>query len=93
MRAQERAEETWENELPCPKNGEPGLCPVLADEAGDGGKPEGESLRREVRGLLACRHFLWDVLLDGDWTGCARGHLRRLTARYGAEAVTRSFEE
>ena len=53
---------------------------------GDGG-PE-----REVRALLGCRAFLWDVLLDGEWTGCARHEVRRLCERYGADAVTRAFE-
>lgn len=64
-------------------------CRALAGLSGGSG---GEGVSREARALLGCRSFLWDVVLDGGWTGCARRHLRRMRKQHGAEAVARAFE-
>lgn len=70
-----------------------GGCSVLASlSSRSGGQGDGDSPTREVRALLGCRAFLWDVLLDGEWTGCARDEVRALCAKYGAEPVARAFE-
>jgi hypothetical protein len=55
-----------------------------ADEAG---------LQGQVKKLLECRGFMWDVLMEGEWTGCSRTILRELTAAYGPEAMLKAFEE
>lgn len=51
------------------------------------------SVEAEAEALLGCRGFLWDILLEGRWTGCARERLRRLCARHGARAVAAAFEK
>jgi len=91
MRGEARSQCGEGRGYPCPKLGGDGECPALLLETSSDEAPEG-GLNREVSALLGCRSFLWDVLLEGDWTGCAREHLRRLTRRYGAEAVSESFE-
>jgi hypothetical protein len=64
-------------------------CPALVGVKGNSTAP---SLSEQVAALLGCRAFLWDVLLDGDWCGCARKHLNNLTNRYGARAVGEAFD-
>lgn len=68
-----------------------GGCPAVDGLAGAaGGAPAAEE---EVEALLGCRGFLWDILLEGRWTGCSRERLRRLCARHGAGAVAAAFEK
>jgi hypothetical protein len=57
---------------------------------GEGSPPPADV---QVRRLLECRAFLWDVLTDGEWTGCSRGLLRKLTALYGPEKILTAFGE
>lgn len=65
----------------------PALLPVEAEPGSE------EYLGEAVSALLGCRAFLWDVLLDGDWTGCARKRLRELSEGYGWERVCQAMEE
>lgn len=66
-------------------------CPALElVDVGEGGE---EFLEETVSALLGCRAFLWDVLLDGEWTGCAAKKLRELAEIYGWEKVCAAFEE
>ncbi|TAL16216.1 hypothetical protein EPN96_10230 [bacterium] len=53
---------------------------------------ERAGLREKVEALLGCRGFLWDVLLDGEWSACSRPLIRLLVRAYGAEAVKRAFD-
>lgn len=66
-------------------------CPALALVDDDSGSEE--FLKNSVNALLGCRAFLWDVLMDGEWTACARERLRELTELYGSEKVGKAFEE
>lgn len=65
-------------------------CPALEWVEEAPGSPE--HLGETVNALLGCRAFLWDVLLDGEWTGCARERLRELAAVYGSERVGAAFD-
>ena len=77
----------------CPRTGMGG-CEVLGEEAAQGGGGgEGRGVQEAVDRLLGCRAFLWDVLLEGEWTGCAREQLRVLCAGYGWRALMDAFEE
>ena len=75
----------------CTKFGEETRCPALAGIEYGPGSPG--HLDASVQALMGCRSFLWDVLMDGGWTGCARQELRKLTALYGPLAVSQAFEE
>lgn len=80
-------------------------CPRLMGECGRGGRgcpaleslemPPGSAghLEASVQALMGCRSFLWDVLTDGEWTGCARRELRTLKTLYGVEALSTAFGE
>ncbi len=70
-----------------------GLCPALSGRRCGDEEADAQVLASEVEGLLGCRGFLWDVLMDGEWTGCARQRLAELAARYGAERVADAFEQ
>lgn len=69
---------------------DPCECPALTCVTA--AEPSGEHLAQCVEALLSCRAFLWDVLMDGGWTGCARKRLKLLTALYGPEAVGEAFD-
>ncbi len=49
-------------------------------------------LEAQVKTLLGCRAFLWDMLLEGEWTGCSRKLVRELVKLYGANEVSLAFE-
>lgn len=66
-------------------------CPALELLEADEGTEE--HLREAVSALLGCRAFLWDVLLDGEWTGCAAKKLGELAGLHGWEKVCAAFEE
>lgn len=66
-------------------------CPALEFLAAEPGSEA--HLAEAVGSMLDCRAFLWDVLLDGEWTGCAAGLLRELAELYGWEKVLGAFEE
>jgi hypothetical protein len=53
---------------------------------------EAAGIDGEVEALLGCRGFLWDVLLDGEWSSCSRPLIRRLVRSYGAAAVKKAFD-
>ena len=74
---------------------EQGGCEVLDAMGGnDGSGSDGPGgIDDEVRKLLECRSFLWDVLLEGRWCGCAREQLRQLGAEYGTERLLEAFED
>ena len=67
------------------------LCRALCGMGLEPGTPG--HLAATVEALLGCRSFLWDVLTDGEWSGCARREIRKLTKVYGSEAVAKAFEE
>lgn len=62
-------------------------CEALEELSG-----EGAGLPEKVEALLGCKGFLWDVLLDGEWSSCSRPLIRLLVRSYGAEAVKRAFD-
>lgn len=66
-------------------------CIALASLETEPGEPG--HLEAAVSALMGCRSFLWDVLTDGEWTGCARRELRALKALYGNAALMDAFGE
>lgn len=74
----------------CADKGGQGECPALDALQMREGEPG--HLEASVAALLGCRSFLWDILMGGGWTGCARPALRQLNALYGKEAVVKAFE-
>ncbi len=58
-------------------------CPILKNDA---------SLDELVEEVLCCRGFLWDVLLDGKWTGCSARVVRALCATFGSDRVAEVFD-
>jgi len=64
-------------------------CPLVANSKG-GAVSEPAEL---VAALLDCRGFLWDVLLDGEWTNCSRRLVKSLVDTFGSERVSAAFGE
>ncbi|PLX46578.1 MAG: hypothetical protein C0609_00160 [Deltaproteobacteria bacterium] len=68
---------------------EAATCPLVAESA----TCQEVSLNDLVERLLDCRGFLWDILLDGEWTHCSRRLVRSLVDVFGSEDVSKAFGE
>ncbi len=78
--------------------GEAGVLPTELCKGGTrcealGLLEEGVGLKEEAEALLACKSFLWDVLLEGEWSGCSRSLVRTLAKKHGPLAVKKIFDE